>query len=126
MATRASIRVEVADLLRRVRASRAAAVEEYNAKVVEFETRVKLNRKAIIKALETETKRLRMGGNPELNTSRYGGGVTLNLPTLNDDEVPSNPGPLNVASHDRDIALLEMASDTSLLVSTDSNWARYL
>jgi hypothetical protein len=119
------IKVSVAELLSKVEASRAKAVKDYDAAKAEYLAKKKRIRAEASRALSAEGKRIRAGGDPVLS-SDYRGKVTIALPTLSGEDLPSNPSKPGLSSYDRDIALLKMSADSTISISTDSNWGRYL
>jgi hypothetical protein len=45
---------------------------------------------------------------------------------MDGQEAPHNPGKLDTTRFQKDISFLKLSADETILISTDSDWARYL
>lgn len=113
------IKVDIARLIIAIEDKRAAAVAEYEAADAAYEPAYKDYCKAVAAELREIAKQATLGKLPKRS---YGGGVDLDA----DDDKPTPPSKPNLVGFDKDIALLQMAAESTISLSVDDRYARYL
>lgn len=112
------IKVRVDDLLKAVEAKKKALL----AQQAEVEKQRKIEEKAhvarVVKALEAAVAAAKKGVLPDISFRR----LEIRL----EEEGPRYVAKVDTVRIDQDIALLKLAADETILVSTDSKWGQYL
>lgn len=113
-----SVRVQVAELLKKVEAARARAVKEHAAALKKFEKEQVVWQDRVVAALETALTNARKGKLPKVNYN----GVQISVA----GEPPDKSGRPDLKEYDRDINILKMASDDTIIITTDNHFVKYL
>lgn len=119
MATeRIRVTVRTADLLKRVRAAKAKAVADHKRALDRYEKTHDEYRRAVVKALTEAATKARAGKLP-----KTGWKGCLEVPIK---ASPNEPGRLDTKGFDRDIALLTMSADDTIVITANDHFVRYL
>lgn len=120
------IKVSRDALLERVRAARAEYVEAHARALDEYNAANAGYADSVVEALEKALSQARNGKGLPPSDTRYLRGAYRSVLSVPGPRKPEKPSGLNLARFDKDIALLEMAADDTLMVSVDGDFGRYL
>ena len=112
------IKVNVADLISAVERTIATTTKAHEKKVSEYDGKVKAYNTALVAALTEALAKAKKGTLPTIGYSNR-----IEIPF--GKEKPSKPC-LNLDRAKKDLALLKMSADDTLIVGTDSSWMSYL
>jgi hypothetical protein len=123
------IKVDVQTLISRIEKAKDGAVRQYEKDLVKYETQRATWMKRSAEALTTALAALNKGDDSGvISDNKYLDGrcrPVVSVPVAR-GEGPIKPRKPDTGKHDRDLALLRMTSDETILISTDDAFASYL
>lgn len=110
------IRVSVADLIEALEAKKVEAEEKYSAEVASYESKV-------LRAQSKQADALRKAADRVAAGKTIASSYVTSLPGW--DATPSKPV-RNISGIDEQLRILKLATDSFLVISSDSQFSRYL
>jgi hypothetical protein len=120
------IKVNVAALITKIEARKLEMEQEYADELKEFERSSPKVKKALADAISKVAVAAKTTVPDVWSDYHNGEYITVVAIPFDSDDLPSRPPKPNLEQHERDIALLKLASDETITISTDDRFARYL
>jgi hypothetical protein len=127
MAAAQKIKVDVAELIKAIEKKKAEAIKTHDQRAAKFERRADTYPDEVVNALSVALEEAKRGRLPKHSSGyrRQGYGQVLNVP-IKVEHPGEAPRKLDTSHFDRDIKLLKLAVEPQLIITANSEFARYL